>query len=101
MKSYRVVFDEAALQDLTDFLDAVVIKAGEAVARRYVDQVIAYCRGFATFPERGLRRPERPGLRTVGWRRRATTAFRVQGDTVTILRVLFRGRNLVLPGDAG
>ncbi|CDX11242.1 hypothetical protein MPLB_1080071 [Mesorhizobium sp. ORS 3324] len=31
-----------------------------------------------------------------GWRRRATIAFEVAGDTVIILRVLYAGRTLKL-----
>ncbi|MET3592893.1 plasmid stabilization system protein ParE [Mesorhizobium shonense] len=55
---------------------------------------------FETFPERGTRHDEiAHGLRTVGWRRRATIAFEVAGDTVIILRVLYAGRTLKLPDE--
>ncbi len=100
MKTYRVVFDTDAQVDVAEFLDDLVPDAGEQVAQHYVDQVIAYCLSFTTFPQRGTRRDETsPGLRTVGWRRRATIAFRVEGNTVTIMRILFRGRELKVPAN--
>jgi plasmid stabilization system protein ParE len=35
----------------------------------------------------------RPGLRVVGFERRATIAFRVEDDRVTILRIFHGGRD--------
>jgi plasmid stabilization system protein ParE len=72
-----------------------VPEAGERTARAWADRLIVYCEGFATFPERGTRRDDiAPGLRTVGYRRRATIAFRVDGNVVVILRMLHGGRAL-------
>jgi toxin ParE1/3/4 len=34
-----------------------------------------------------------PGLRLLGFRRRVTIVFRVRGEKVTILRVLYGGRS--------
>jgi toxin ParE1/3/4 len=36
----------------------------------------------------------RPGLRVVGFERRVTVAFQVAGDNLTILRILYAGRDL-------
>lgn len=53
-----------------------------------------YCRAFSTFPHRGTRRDDiRPGLRTVGYRRRATIAFEVTDDTVNILGIYYGGQD--------
>ncbi|MFD1983801.1 type II toxin-antitoxin system RelE/ParE family toxin [Mesorhizobium newzealandense] len=94
---HRVVISEAAEQDLVDLLTYLVPEAGEGIARAYVDRLIDYCTGFETFPERGLRHDDiRPGLRTVGFRRRATIAFTIKDKTVTILRVFHGGRDVVL-----
>ena len=47
-----------------------------------------------TFPERGTRRDDiRPGLRTMGFERRATIVFQVRKSEVVIVRVLYGGRN--------
>ena len=48
----------------------------------------------ATFPERGTRRDDlAPGIRTIGFERRATIAFAVSADTVRIVRVFYGGRD--------
>lgn len=53
-----------------------------------------HCEGFGTFPKRGTRRDDiRPGLRTIGFRRRATIAFTVGDDTVTILGIFYGGQD--------
>jgi len=69
-------------------------------ALAYVEALRRHCLGLAEFPERGTRRDAiRPGLRTLGYRRRVTIAFQVTGSTVTILRLLYAGR--ALEGRAG
>ena len=95
---YRVRFHPAAEQDIAELLTQLAPKAGARVAENFVGRIIDYCESFATFPERGTRHDDiAPGLRTVGWRRRATIAFEVSGDTVVILRILYAGRTLELP----
>jgi len=48
-----------------------------------------------TYPERGTVRDRvLPGLRIIGFERNASIAFRVVGDSVEILRILRRGRNI-------
>ena len=98
--NYRVVFSDAAEKDVTELLDSLVPAAGERVARAYVDRLIDYCAGFETFPERGLRRDDlRPGLRIVGYRDRASIAFLVRDDVVTIVRIFHGGRKVHFPSD--
>lgn len=47
-----------------------------------------------TFPERGTRRDDlAPGLRTVGFERRVTIAFRVLPDAVEIVAIAYAGRD--------
>jgi toxin ParE1/3/4 len=80
---------------VAELLAYLVPEAREKIARAWIDRLIFYCEGFATFPERGTRRDDiAPGLRTVGYRRRATIAFRVDGNIVVILRMLHGGRAL-------
>jgi toxin ParE1/3/4 len=98
--SHRVVLSEEAEQDIAAALGYLVPKAGERVARDYIDQIIAYCASFATFPERGTRRDDLlPGLRVVGYHRKASIAFSIEGDTVTIVRIFFRGQDIALAKD--
>lgn len=50
---------------------------------------------LSQFPERGNRRDEiSKGLRTFGLDRRVTIAFRIDGTTVSIVRILYGGRDL-------
>jgi plasmid stabilization system protein ParE len=50
---------------------------------------------LSVFPEHGTRRDDlRPGLRILGVERRAVIALQVTADTVTILRILYGGRDL-------
>ena len=47
------------------------------------------------FPDRGIKRDDlRPGLRILGFERRAAIALQVTADSVTILRILYGGRDL-------
>jgi toxin ParE1/3/4 len=70
-------------------------RAGTAVADRFTGAIVDYCEGFATVPRRGTRRDDlRRGLRTIGFRRRVTIAFGVDGATVTILGIFYGGQNV-------
>lgn len=95
--SYVVGFDASARADIKSLYRYILANAGEHVADAYVDKLMDYCAGFETFPERGIRREDiSPGLRLVGYRRQATIAFRISGHTVTIVRIFYGGRNVIL-----
>jgi toxin ParE1/3/4 len=50
--------------------------------------------GACVAPERGARRDDiRPGLRTIGFERRATIIFQVTESEVLIVRILYGGRD--------
>lgn len=97
--TYPVVFDIAAEGDLTELYDYLLPRAGESDAAAYVNDIIDYCVFLSTFPERGTRSERSPGLRTVGFRRKATMAFRVKGDVITVMRIFYGGRTVVFPQD--
>jgi plasmid stabilization system protein ParE len=93
--SLPVTFSDEAVRDLQNLFDFLAPAAGEAVARSYIERLFEYCRDCGLFPERGTRRDDlRPGLRLLGYRRRATIALAVLEDRVVILRVLHRGRDV-------
>ena len=59
-----------------------------------VDALVAFCEDHAPFPLRGTAREDiRPGLCTIGFRRRAVVAFVVRDDEVVILGVFYGGRD--------
>jgi toxin ParE1/3/4 len=94
--TYTVIISAAAEADLVAIFDYIAERAGERIASRFVDRIEAYCNGFATAPVRGTSRSDlRPGLRTVGFRRRATILFEVdhQQRRVIIHGVYYGGRS--------
>ena len=61
----------------------------------YIDRIEDHCRNLSVFPDRGTARDDlRPSLRILGFERRAVIAFHVTADVVTILRILYGGRDL-------
>jgi toxin ParE1/3/4 len=93
---YRVTLSPEAIEDFQRLFDYLLPEAGEIIARDYVRKIYDYCMSFETFPERGTRRDEREGLRTVGFRRKATIAFQVADGVVTIIRLFHGGQNVEL-----
>ncbi|WP_426123262.1 type II toxin-antitoxin system RelE/ParE family toxin [Pararhizobium sp. PWRC1-1] len=95
--SYVVGFDASARADIKDLYRYILVNAGEQVADAYVDRPLTYCAGFERFPKRGIKREDiSPRLRLVGYRRQATIAFRIRDNTVTIVRIFYGGRNVIL-----
>ncbi len=92
---YRVEFTRRAQADLYGLFDYLADRFSLTNAQRYVEQIEKVCLGLGTMPDRGTKRSDlRPGLRTMGFRRRVTIAFRVKGDSVSILRILYGGRSV-------
>jgi toxin ParE1/3/4 len=90
-----VLYSAEALSDFEDIFEWIADAANVIVAQAYVDRLHEYCQSFALFPERGTRRPDiRSGMRTIGFRRRATIAFVARESDVLILRFAHRGRDI-------
>lgn len=97
--SYQVIISPEAEQDLADLLGYLTPVAGAKVSKRYVRRLIDYCRSFETFPHRGTALDKVPGLRLVGYRRKATIAFQVKEDIIIIARIWHHGRDFELDND--
>lgn len=92
-----MVFAESARADLDDIFTWIADHAGVEIALAYTARIERFCQKMTPFPQRGTARDDlRPGLRTVGFERRATIAFTVKGEDVIILRILYAGRSLDL-----
>jgi toxin ParE1/3/4 len=88
-----VVFAHEARADLRSIYRRIA-QNSPAAADRFVNAIIDHCTKLDVFPQRGTRRDDlRPRLRTIGFRRRVTIAFRVDGDVAIILRVFYGGRD--------
>ena len=101
--AWSVVITRPAEADLLAIYDYIAERAGTDTAHRFVSRIEAYCLGMANTPERGTRRSDlRPGLRTVGFRRRATILFQLdqQARKVVILGIYYAGRNFVPDANA-
>jgi toxin ParE1/3/4 len=94
VKVYDVIFGPLAQRDLLNLEDYITAQSGTFVTTRYIDRLTAACLSLSTFPHRGTRRDDlRPGLRVVGFERRATIVFRVYEHHVEIVRVSYGGRD--------
>ena len=92
--AHKVYFRPQAEADLRTLYEYIAGQAGVTIAGRYIDRIEAACMSLAEFPERGTRRDDiLPGLRTIGFERRATIAFRVLKARVEIVTVAYGGRD--------
>jgi len=61
----------------------------------HIDSIEQCCRNLSVFPGRGTGREDlRPGLCILGFERRAVIAFHITTDAVTIMRILYGGRDV-------
>jgi toxin ParE1/3/4 len=94
VKKYGVSFRPLADADLFNLYRYIVEEAGYDVAGAYIDRIETACLALANFPKRGTRRDDiRPGLRTMGFERRATIVFQVTETEVVIVRIFYGGRD--------
>jgi toxin ParE1/3/4 len=90
----RVTFSRRAQADLHELFDYLGDRFSIANAERFAAQIEKACLSLGTMPMRGTDRSDfRPGLRMIGFRRRVTIAFRVNGESVSILRILYGGQS--------
>ena len=91
---HAVHFTTEAQQQLDELETHIARLGSPTVAARYVDSIVDHCENLQTFPHRGTRRDDlRPGLRTLGFRRRVTILFEVTDDTVNIIGVYYGGQD--------
>jgi len=94
MKKLEVSFRPLAAADLFGLYQYIAAESGLAVAGAYIDRIETACMALETFPERGTRRDDiRPGLRTMGFERRATIVFQVTRADVVIVRIFYGGQD--------
>ncbi len=94
---HTVRYHPNALRSLSRMQHYILEQSGPSVADAYIQDIMAYCAGFADFPKRGTARPDiGPGIRVVGYRRLASIAIEVRQGTVVILSIFFNGQQLRL-----
>lgn len=91
---YEGILRATAEADL-DAIDEFIARDSPERAFAFVARIRSRCESLADFPHQGTRRDDIcPGLRTFGLQRRVTIAFRIEGNTVEIVNVLYGGRDL-------
>lgn len=92
--AHKVYFRPRAELRLTELYDYIAAQSSADIAYDYVEGIRETCMNLATFPERGTKRDDiMPGLRTIGFKRRVTIAFRVLKTRVEIVSIAYGGRN--------
>jgi toxin ParE1/3/4 len=92
--THKVSFRPEAEADLFALYRYISDRSGPVRAGDYITRIETACMALATFPERGTKRDDLGlGIRTIGFERRATIAFRVGDDTVRIVRIFYAGRD--------
>jgi toxin ParE1/3/4 len=92
---YQVVISRRATAHLKTIYRYIAKASYPSYAEDYVEAIRAECRALANLPQRGTDCSSiRPNVRIIGFRRSATIAFRITGDTVTIIGVYYRGLNV-------
>lgn len=94
MAASKVVFSRRAEQRLTELYDYIADNGSPTIAIGYIRRIRQACLALAEFPQRGRRRDDIiAGLRTIGFERRVTIAFRVQRGRVEIVTIAYGGRD--------
>ena len=90
---YRVTIRPEAEEDLAKIYD-IIADDNPATAMRFVDGIRDLSMSLDRFPRRGKPRDDvAAGVRTLVYRKRATIAYRILGDTVEVTRVFYAGRD--------
>lgn len=95
MRRHKVEFLRRAEIDLFQLYEQTAEQAGLNTATGYIDRIEEACRELELSPLRGRQRDDvLPGLKTVGFERRAIIVFRVRGSRVSIIRILYGGQDV-------
>jgi toxin ParE1/3/4 len=95
-KQYEVKISPQAERDLEAVSEWIIDQSGFVrTALNYIRRIRAFISGLKNFPHRGTKRDDLyPGIRIVGFERRASIVCKVTGDTVLIARIFYGGRDI-------
>ena len=89
-----MVFRKEALEQLEALYDFIADAGSPGNAAGFIEAIVLFCEGLGEFPHRGTLRDDlRPGLRTIGYRKRVVIAYAVLGETVAIVGIFYGGRD--------
>ena len=94
MRRFRIFYTLTARADLLSIGDRIREARGNAGADRFMAHVIATAEALQTMPRRHrVRRKLGSGIRATGFRK-YMIFYRVEADTVSIVRVLYGARRI-------
>ncbi len=89
----RLIYAPAAAKSLKRLEEYIAWQKSPEIAEEYIRRIEVRCQKLLIAPEQGTRQDEyRPGVRTTGFERRVTIAFRVTKASVRILSIAYGGR---------
>ena len=89
----RLIYSPIASRALQKIEAYIALKESQEIAEAYIERIEVRCRRLLIAPEQGTRQDSyRIGVRTTGFERRVTIAFRVTNDAVRILSIAYGGR---------
>lgn len=93
---YEVILTPNALSDLDKIRDYLFEVGGNAAEEIFLNQFEKISKSFETFPHQGnIRESNISGLRIIGIAKRASIAFVVKEKKVYILRIKYKGGDLM------
>jgi toxin ParE1/3/4 len=95
MQTLTVVFSSLANKQLLEIQDYIAEKSHPDIALNYVQKLHAFCVAIGQHPNVGVEREKRlPGVRFLGYKRRATIAFKIYGSSIMIIGIFHGGQDL-------
>lgn len=92
---FRVVYSARAVRQIEKLGRYIARRSSRRIAAIYIQRLQARCDDIAIAPFQGTRHDEfSSGIRTTGFERRVSIAFRVQGSTVLIVAVAYGGKRI-------
>lgn len=90
----EIILSSRAERQLEKLFETIEAESGFVRAQQFTASIVAHCRGFSTFPERGLRRDDiLPGARVVGFRRRVSIVFVVEPQRIVFVGIYYGGQD--------
>lgn len=92
---FKVVYSAKAAYQIEKLERYIAKRSSAAIASAYIERLQVRCEKIALAPLQGTRHDEyRTGVRTLGFERRLSIAFRIKNSTVLILAIAYAGRRI-------
>jgi toxin ParE1/3/4 len=89
----QVIFTPLAARQVESLHEYISTHSSEKRADDYVGRIVTFCQRLTAFPLRGTRRDDLlPGLRVIGFERRASIVFVVTDSAILVEGIFYAGR---------